>query len=366
MKISRIRAWQTDLPIDGGAYKWADKDYAAFDSTIVLIDTDDGVSGVGESCPLGPSYLAAYSEGVRTGLGVLAPQLIGTDPMQLDVMSTRMDALMKGHPYVKSAVDMACHDLAGKALGVPVSQLLGGAHQDSVMCFRVINRDDPSAMVDQLESLRAEGYLQYQMKVGTGVADDVARIEAVTDALVAGEVLAADANTSWKTHEAIAIANAVADRPVYLEQPCLSYEECLRVREHTDLPMILDESMTGLDMVLRGAADGAMDLINLKINKVGGLVRARQVRDLCVQLGIVMTVEDTWGSEVASAAIAHLAQSVPEGFHFQSSPFHAYNVGEVASGGPIVENGRMRPTPGPGLGVDLHIDTLGDPILDVT
>ena len=143
-------------------------------------------------------------------------------------------------------------------------------------------------------------------------------------------------------------------------------QECLRVRQHTDLPMILDESMTGLDMVLRGAADNAMDLINLKINKVGGLVRARQVRDLCVELGIVMTVEDTWGSEVASAAIAHLAQSLPAGFHFQSSPFHAYNVGEVASGGPIVEAGRMRPTPGAGLGVDLHIDALGAPVLDVS
>lgn len=366
MKIRQIRAYQVDLPIKAGAYKWADQSFAVFDSTVVVIETDEGVTGAGESCPLGPSYLPAYSQGVRTGIGVLGPNLLGEDPTLLDVINHRMDSLLKGHPYVKSAIDMACWDIAGKAAGVPVHSLLGGSFRDEVRLFRVINRGAPEEMVAELQQLRSEGYVQFQMKVGDDADLDIKRIASVCDELLPTEVLAADANTSWKSHEALRVVNSAVGRPLYIEQPCLSYEECLRVRQHTNLPMILDESMTGPEVVVRGATDGAMDLINLKINKAGGLTRSRQIRDLCVQLGIGMTIEDTWGGEIASAAIAHLAHSTPPGFHFQSSPFHKYNDVTIADGGPVVADGHMRASKGPGLGVTPDFDVLGDPVLTLS
>ena len=130
MKITKIRMFQVDLPMKEGAYSWSTQSYSSFDSTVVLIDTDEGITGVGESCPLGPSYLAAYAEGVRTGVTALAPDLIGEDPTQLDRINMKMDQLMKGHPYVKSAIDMACWDILGKATGMPVYQLLGGKLQE--------------------------------------------------------------------------------------------------------------------------------------------------------------------------------------------------------------------------------------------
>ena len=110
----------------------------------------------------------------------------------------------------------------------------------------------------------------------------------------------ADANTGWSKNDAIRVVDAVRtlgsehDIRLYIEQPCLSYEECLNVRQHTHLPFILDECMDSLSVLLRGYNDRAMDLINLKINRMGGLTRARQVRDLCISLGICMTIEDSY------------------------------------------------------------------------
>ena len=178
----------------------------------------------------------------------------------------------------------------------------------------------------------------------------------------------ADANTGWSQHDAIRVVDAVRtlgsehDIRLYIEQPCLSYEECLNVRQHTHLPFILDECMDSLSVLLRGYNDRAMDLINLKINRMGGLTRARQVRDLCISLGICMTIEDSWGGEIATSAIAHLAQSTPENFHFQSSAFHDYHTTAIAAGGPIVTGGFMQAADEPGLGVEPIMDVLGKPV----
>ena len=129
--------------------------------------------------------------------------------------------------------------------------------------------------------------------------------------------------------------------------------------------MILDECMDSIEMLMRGHRDRAMDLVNLKINRVGGLTRARQFRDLCVSLGIVMTIEDAWGGEIATAAIAHLAHSTPPGSHFQSSAFHEYHTLAIASGGPSIEDGTMFVEDKPGLGVEPDLDVLGEPVFEI-
>jgi L-alanine-DL-glutamate epimerase-like enolase superfamily enzyme len=157
------------------------------------------------------------------------------------------------------------------------------------------------------------------------------------------------------------VADAVRDVDVYIEQPCMSYEQCLAVRRHTNRPFILDEVIDGIDMVVRGAADHAMDVINLKISKVGGLTKARQIRDLCVSLGIAMTIEDTWGGDITTAAIAHLSHSTPERFLFSSTDFNSYVTVSFAEGAPARTNGRMAASREPGLGVRPNLAVLGDP-----
>ncbi|MEM7093023.1 MAG: mandelate racemase/muconate lactonizing enzyme family protein [Actinomycetota bacterium] len=365
MQITAVSAYAVDLRLAEGSYSWNTQSFPSFDSTVVVVETDVGLTGYGEICPLGPGYMPSFAEGARAAMPILAEALLGADPTKPHVVAALMATALKGHPYAKSALDLAIWDLAGKAAGVPVSTLLGGAYRDRVRLFRVISRDEPTVMVERLLEARGRGFKQYQMKVGTGVAEDLARIHAVTAALVDGEVLAADANTAWSRHEAMEIAAAVGDLSLAIEQPCLRYDECLALRPHLRRPLILDEVMDSRDAIRQGAADGAMDIINLKISRFGGLTGAAKTRDLCLDLGITMTIEDTWGGEIATAAIAHLAAATPEHAHFQSSAFHDYHTNPIASGGPIVADGQMSVPAGPGLGVEPLPEALANQLFRV-
>ena len=277
MKITRIRAYKVDLPLVEGSYKWSGgKAITVFDSTVVQVETDQGVTGYGEVCPLGPFYLPAYANGVRAGLAELGPHLLGENPRELQKLNRRMDAALKGHAYVKSGVDMACWDILGKATGQPVCVLLGGRYGDDFHLYRAISQESPEAMASRVAGYRAEGYHRFQLKVGGDPAVDVERIRAVAAQLQPADRLIADANTGWLMHDALRVVRAVRDIDVYIEQPCLSYEECLTVRRHTDHPFILDEVIDSVDVLLRGHADLAMDVVNIKISKFGGLTKARQ------------------------------------------------------------------------------------------
>ncbi len=351
MKISKIKVWQVDLPLHEGDYKWSGgKSVTTFDSTVVGIETDQGVSGYGEVCPLGPVYLPSYAKGVRVGIGELGPSLLGESPLELEKLNRRMDQAMKGHPYVKSAIDMACWDLLGKATGLPLSSLLGGAYGDDFVLYRAISQESPEEMAKKVADYRAEGYRRFQLKVGGDPDTDIERIRQVSTNLQAGDKLVADANTGWLRHEAMRVVEAVKDIDVYIEQPCLRYEDCLSVRQHTNLPFVLDEVIDGVPGILKASNDLAMDVVNIKISKFGGLTRAKQARDLCVSLGIAMTLEDTWGGDIVTAAISHLAHSTPPKFLFTATDFNSYVRQPLAEGAPQRVKGRMASSAKPGLG----------------
>ena len=171
----------------------------------------------------------------------------------------------------------------------------------------------------------------------------------------------ADANTGWLKHEAMRVVEAVKDIDVYIEQPCLRYEDCLSVRKHTNLPFVLDEVIDGMPEILKASHDLAMDVVNIKISKFGGLTRAKQARDLCVSLGVAMTLEDTWGGDIVTAAIAHLAHSTPTDFLFTATDFNSYVTQPLADGAPQRVNGRMSSSMAPGLGIEPMMDVLRDP-----
>jgi len=363
MKITEISIYQVDLPLHEGSYSWSEgKSVDVFDSTVVRIETDAAVTGFGEVCPLGPVYLPAYAAGARLGIQEIAPGLIGEDPTQLDVLNRKMDRLMKGHPYVKSAIDMACWDILGKAAGMPVCNLLGGRYGEDVVLYRAISQRSAAEMAANVAGYRKEGYRRFQLKVGGRPEDDIDRIRAVREILEPGDKLIADANTGWLMHEAMRVVNAVRDVDVYIEQPCATYEQCLSIRRNTTLPFVLDEVIDSIDAILKGAADGAMDVVNIKISKFGGLTKARQARDLCVSLGIAMTIEDSWGGDIITAAIAHLAHSTPTAYLFTCTDFNSYVTTSIAGGAPRRVNGRMAAPTEPGLGVRPKLDVLGDPV----
>ena len=366
MKITRIAAYQVDLPLHEGSYKWSGgKSVEVFDSTIVEVETDSGMLGYGEVCPLGPFYLPAYAEGVRAGIRELGPHLLGSDPRQLDVLNRLMDAALKGHPYVKSGIDMACWDILGQVAGLPVCELLGGRFGDDFVLYRAISQGSPDEMAEKVAGYRAEGYRRFQLKVGADPQLDIERIRMVSGLLEPSDKLIADANTGWPMHEAARVVRAVDDVDVYIEQPCLTYEECLSIRQRTSHPFILDEVVNDIDMLLRGHADRAMDVVNIKISKFGGLTKARLARDLCVSMGVAMTIEDSWGGDITTAAIAHLAHSTPTEFLFTATDFNSYVTVSTAEGAPQRDFGRMSASTAPGLGVKPRRDIIGARLVDV-
>jgi L-alanine-DL-glutamate epimerase-like enolase superfamily enzyme len=363
MHITKVTAFQVDLPLHEGSYNWSGgKSVTVFDSTVVCLETNEGVVGLGEVCPLGPFYLPAYASGARAGIREIAPYLLGEDPTQLDRLNRRMDAVLKGHPYVKSAIDIACWDILGKVTGQPVCHLLGGRYGDDFVLYRAISQESPEAMAAKVADYREEGYRRFQLKVGADPLTDIERIKAVAAELVPGDVLIADANTGWLMHDAVRVVRGVRDVDVYIEQPCLTYEECLAIRRRTDHPFVLDESIDGISALLRANGDQAMDVVNIKISKFGGLTKARQARDLCVSLGVAMTIEDSWGGDIITAAISHLAHSTPTELLFTSTDFNSYVTTSIAEGAPQRVNGRMSASTQPGLGVSPKFDVLGDPV----
>ncbi len=356
-----------DLPLAEGRYSWSGGNFVeVFDSTIVAVETDAGLIGYGEVCPLGPAYLPAFAEGARAGIAKIAPELIGLDAAELGVVNDRMDRALRGHGYAKSALDMACWDLLGKVTGLPAVTLLGGRRGGTFPLYRAISQESPSEMAAKIERYRSEGYTKFQLKVGGDPDLDIERIRTVVSQKLAGEVVIADANTGWTQHDAIRIVHAIRDLDLYIEQPCFSYRECLAVREHTDRPFILDEVIDSLDSLAEGVADRAMDVINLKISKVGGLTKARQIRDLAVSSGIALTIEDTWGGDITTAAIAHLAHSTPEHYLFSSTDFNSYVTVSTADGAPQRQAGRMAASASPGLGITPRPEVLGKPVFRIS
>lgn len=364
--ISRIEAYRVNLPLHEGSYKWSGgNSVEVFDSTVVAVHTSDGVTGYGEVCPLGPAYLPAYAAGARTGIAEVAPHLIGLNATQLAEVNAAMDAALRGHPYVKSALDMACWDILGKVAGLPAATLLGGRFGDSFALYRAISQEAPERMAEKVALYRSEGYTKFQLKVGGDPDTDIERIRAAAAQLRRGDVLIADANTGWTQHQALRVVHAVRDLDVYIEQPCASYRECLAVRRHTNRPFILDELVDSIGILVEAAGDNAMDVINLKISKVGGLTKARQIRDLAVSLGIALTIEDTWGGDIITAAIAHLAHSTPPNYLFSATDFNSYVTVSNAAGAPQRVQGRLASSTAPGLGITPRWETLGEALLRV-
>lgn len=362
MKIDRITLYRKSLTYVGGTYTWGPGiPLTVADAVVVVVDTDAGISGVGECCPI-PSYLPAHADGIVAAARALSAVLLGEDPRETGKLEWRMDRRLHGHEYAKSPFDMACWDIAGKAAEQPAWMLLGGRLSDGVPMYRVAPQKDLAATVAEMDRMREQGYFQFQIKVGADWRADIERIRTTVPLLRDGETAFADANTGWTVTDAVRVARATEDLDYYLEQPCLTYEECLQVRERTSLPMKLDECMTDLASVERAVADRAAEVICLKISKHGGLTKTRRIRDYLVEHRVPMLIEDAWGGEIVTGALSHVATSTPAELCVASTDLHNYVVETTGIGGATTADGRLFAPDSPGLGVEPDYDSLGDPV----
>lgn len=363
MKITRISLYKADLPYVGGTYVWgAGNAIKTAKASVVVIDTDAGLSGCGEFTPCGENYMIAHSEGVEAAARLMAPQLIDQDPRQVAVIEGIMDAAIQGHGYAKAPIDCACWDILGQSLQAPLWLLLGGKLTDGAPMYRVAPQKDIAETITEMKGYRADGYRQFQIKVGGDWTADIERIRSTVPLLEPGEKAMADANQGWRVDNALRVARATRDLDYIFEQPCRSYEECLHVRRHVDLPMKLDECVTGMAAAQRIIADQAAELVCLKLSNLGGISKARRVRDFLVENRYPVVAEDTWGGEITTALVAHFAASTPSEYLHNTTDLMNYNTRSTGLGGAEVRGGKLYAPDEPGLGVKPDFDSLGAPI----
>ena len=336
-----------------------------YDSTVVKITCSSGQVGWGEAVTLGSTYLPAYAQGVRTGIQEIAPALIGADPLGTGRINDLMDECLKGHPYVKSALDMACWDLLGQSAKLPLKVLLGGESSQRVDLYKTIYRAAPQDQAKAVQDAQAEGFRIFQLKLG-GQDDtdlDVERVRAVTAIARPGDKIIADVNGKWTVPQALRILRRIEDCDILIEQPCLTYEENVTVRRKTRLPFVLDESIDSPQALLRALKDDAMDAVNLKITKFGGITATKVVRDICVAARIPVSIEDSGCTDIAAAAVAHIAMSTPAQSRLCSVLGNMRLAFRTARNAPTAIDGRISfESNRPGLGVEPISEVLGKPV----
>jgi len=364
MRITRISVWAVPLPLSkpywlsGGRLKFEE-----IDSTFVRIDTDEGLSGWGEGCPWGHTYLPAHGPGLRAALGLLAPALIGRDPRVLDTLNRVMDVTLPGRPYAKSPLDIASWDLLGKVSGQPLWRLFGAEEAAPVAVNSSISTASPDEMIADIRAASAKGYRTHSAKIGgSDFAADIERIEALSAALPNTEQITFDVNRAWTPGVALQVLNAIGARD-WIEQPCETLNQCAAVAARVPQPIMLDECLHSFQDHLDAWRLGACQGVKVKPNRVGGLTKARQIRDFGVSVGWQMHIEDTGGSAFADTATLHLAASTPDANRLASWLCHAHLARDPVPGqGGRNLNGLVPLGEMPGVGLEPDPALLGDPV----
>ena len=363
-RITRLRLWHVPLTSHTAYYMADGKTCDTVETVIIAVDTDAGLTGWGEVCPI-PHYLPAYARGVAPALQELAPVILGGAPVGAEALMARADAILPGHVYAKSALDIALWDITGQAAGLPIHALMGGRRQETLPLYHSITCVDPDEMARIAHEAKANGITQFQAKLGASGdwQTDIERLVKVREAVGPGPLVYGDWNCGATTLDAIRVGRGVAHLDIMLEQPCATLEDCARVQSATGLPMKLDELAHDTASLLKGHRLGIMDAVALKLSKFGGLSPSRRARDLCLYLGAKMCIECTWGSDIVTAAALHLGAATPPNLVLNVCDLSGYVSPRLAPDAPTRDHGRIAPPDGPGLGITIDEGSLGTPDL---
>lgn len=362
--ITGLKLWHVPLTSHETYYMAEGKTCDTVETVVVAVETDAGITGWGEVCPI-PHYLPAYARGVGPALTELAPVLIGQNPLGVEAAMAQADAWLPGHLYAKSALDIALWDITGKLAGLPLYALLGGKRAADMPLYHSITCVAPDEMARIARDAQTQGMTQFQAKLGASGdwQTDVERLVKVREAVGSGPILYGDWNCGATSLDATRVGRAVAHLDIMLEQPCATLADCARVRAATGLPMKLDELAHDTASLLEAHRLGIMDVVALKLSKFGGLSALRRARDLCLHLGTKMCVECTWGSDIATAAALHLAAATDPSRIQNVCDLSGYVAPRLAPSAPSRAQGRIAPPDGPGLGIKIDPETLGPPDL---
>ncbi len=325
-------------------------------TVLVEVETDDGLVGVGQTAVDAPFYGEPAEGIVANIIAHPGPALIGHSPLDIELLNRRMAAALPGHLSARAGLDLALWDLKGKALGVPVYQLLGGRFHAGVSLMGFVRHDTPEAMHQAaLATLAETPYPVLKMKVGLDVPGDIARFAAVSEAVRGKASIQIDGNTGWSLAQAIS-ALSVMDKQGTLgaiEQPVARLDDLAHIARRFGAPVMADEAIYGPEDAIEVVKRGAAQLALLKITKHGGVLNVLKIAHIAEAAGIDLSVALYY--DVIAAAAAHIAVALPA-VRWPSPPTGLSDTILTRS---IEPGGLLMHVPdGPGWGVDLDRDKV--------
>ncbi len=374
MKITDIAVHLVRLPARRD-HNWASKMATPIGHhAIIELSTDANVEGWGEApagATWGGAHMRYFGETPETVRHIihdyLLPAIVGLDPLEIRVIHSRMDNVVKGHPYAKAAVDMACYDAAGKGLGVPVASLLGGRVRDGVEVAHSLGIMELDRCYDEAEQAVAEGALTIKCKTGLDPERDVMLVRELRRRLGDAVKIRVDGNEAYESVDA-AIAVTLRQEEYNLmlcEQPVAGAKALARVAARIHSPVMADESAWNVQDILELDALQAASCFSCYVTKPGGLFRARQQADVAAELGMYCDIGGSIETGIGNAANLALGTSLPNAILPSVCPVSQ----PAGSGGPAIAgvyyvddlitepfpfvDGRVIAPTGAGLGIEV-------------
>ncbi|MCY4157894.1 MAG: mandelate racemase [Gammaproteobacteria bacterium] len=379
MKISGCEIFLVALP-NRRHHTWASKMTAPIGRhAVVRVDTDEGISGWGEA-PAGISWGGPHGrycgESPETVRHVIAAHLIeaikGLDPRGIAVVHSAMDKAVKGNPYAKAALDMACHDIAGKAADVPVYRLLGGQFRDRIEVAHSLGIMPVEKCVDEAVAAVEEGAKTLKCKTGLDPERDVEVVRKLRERLGSEVRIRVDGNEGYRNvWEAINVTRRQEEYDILLcEQPLMDSRQLAFVAERIDCPVMADESAWTVHDILELHELKAASCFSCYVTKPGGLHRARQQAEIAAALGIYCDIGGSIESGIGNAANLHLGAALPNATLPSVSPVckpegaqgpsvaGVYYLDDLVVEPFRFEDGCVLVPDGPGLGIEVDTDKL--------
>ncbi len=378
MRITEIEAVPFALPVRR-EFRWAGLRVNLGSFVLVRVHTDVGVTGLGEATPLpdwggdlGRRGGETQESVVSMVKLVLAPTLVGTDPLRLERALTTMDQVLRGNNYAKAAVDIALHDIAGKVADVPLHQLLGGAARDAVPVAHMLGLMPMADALDEADQAIRDGLHALQVKGGEDAERDIRLVKELRSRLGPSVRLRLDANQGYgRAKRAIAILSEFVPGELDdIEQPVVGLEQMAAVTRAVPMTVIADESCWDPPDALEVVSVGAADAISIYLAKAGGIARARDVAGIARAAGLACDVNGSIESGIGNAANVHFALASPAVSLPCVIPITApagrqstvvggaYFVDDIVRQPFQVRDGAVQPLGGPGLGVELDDEKL--------
>ncbi len=345
---------------------------------IVQLHTDEGIVGIGESG--GITSLSYMPDTVPSIIEVIteyfAPLILGENPFNIDKIVSAMEKCSRGNYLAKAAIDMALHDIVGKALKIPVYQYLGGLSAEKIPVHWVLSAGSCDEIVREAQGAIKAGYRALKLKVGLSTPEqDLGIVEAVRSTVGSDIKIGMDANAAWNYHQALRFLTAVEKYDIqFVEQPTAYWdiEALATLRRHIHIPVMADESACGTAELIQLIKLEAADAFLLKVPKAGGLLRSKMWATIARAAGKPLVIGEKIGLGIQITALVHFACSTD--WMTSSGIEHGLGAGLAASHGgyelgpaikddvivslPILKGGYIYPPTGPGLGIELNMETI--------